>query len=62
MQFKCPLLLSGQFNDATKYLAVCEITHGIITGLSQFIGLGSVEMTETQIRNKSSLCKFKILI
>lgn len=62
MKFKCPLLGTDQFKDVVKYSAVCEITHGIITGLSQFIGLGSVEMTDTQIRNNSNYCQFKILL
>lgn len=62
IEFKCPLLLNDSYNNITNFTNVCEITHGIITGLSQFIGLGSVDMNKTQIRNKSKSCLFKIQI
>ena len=62
MRFKCPLLNNQNYVDLVKYPNICEITHGIITGLSQFIGLGKVEISETQIRNTSEFCKFFIFI
>jgi hypothetical protein len=62
MQIKCPLLLNNEFDEINNFSSVCEITNGIITGLSQFIGLGTVSMIETQIRNKSEYCKFNISI
>ena len=60
MEFKCPLLKLRKYDDINRNFSLCEITHGIITGLSQFINLGNVEIMETQIRDKSQLCKFKI--
>jgi hypothetical protein len=62
MQFKCPLLTNSSYQEAIKYEGVCEITHGIITGLSRFIGLGNVELIQTQIRNKTEFCKCRISI
>ena len=60
MQFKCPLLKMSKYSNLTNYSSICEITHGIITGLAQFINLGSVNMVKTQIRNKTEFCFFSI--
>jgi GTPase SAR1 family protein len=62
MQLKCPLLNNSEYEKVSEYDGVCEITHGIITGLSQFVGLGNVELKQTQIRNKTEFCKFTISI
>lgn len=62
MQFKCPLLANDHYSSFKDDSSVCEVTHGVITGLSQFIGLGSVSLIQTQIRNKSEYCHFKIMI
>ncbi len=62
MQFKCPLLSNSQYDDYSQNSSVCEITYGVITGLSQFIGLVSVSVIQTQLRNKSDYCHFKISI
>lgn len=62
MNFKCPLLAKNKYKKFSETNALCEITHGVITGLSQFIGLGSVNLIQSQIRNKSEYCQFKILI
>ena len=61
LKFKCPLLEKNINSTYTKNKNICSITHGLLTGLCQFTGLGKVTVVETQIRNNSELCSFTIL-
>lgn len=62
LKFACPLLKVSENNEIHNFPSVCKITHGLLTGLSQFINLGVVEMLETQIRDRSELCKFTFFL
>ena len=61
LKFKCPLLEKNINPIYTKNKDICSITHGLLTGLCQFAGLGKVTDVETQIRNNSDICSFTIL-
>ena len=62
LQFKCPLIEMNLDKKYTLNKDVCSITHGLLTGLCQFTGLGKVTMVETQIRHKSEFCSFTIML
>lgn len=62
LKFKCPLLEKKIDPLYTSNKDICSITHGLLTGLCQFTGLGKITIVETQIRNNSEFCSFTILM
>jgi GTPase SAR1 family protein len=62
LKFKCPLIEKQLDKKYITNKNVCSITHGLLTGLCQFTGLGQVTIVETQIRHNSEYCSFTIMI
>lgn len=54
VRLQCPIAVSERRPE------LCAITHGLFAGLGKSFGYFHVEMIETEIRNKTSSCRFSI--
>ena len=52
---KCPLP-----EKLKQFPSICEITHGIFQGLGNYLGYSNTKLIQSEIRNKTEICKLKI--
>ena len=54
VRLQCPIAVSERRSE------LCAITHGLFAGFGKSFGYFHVEMIDTEIRNKTSSCRFSI--